>query len=182
QDAFGDAGAATYFVLVPYRIFEQRKFLLREQDLFSVSLDTMAVRKDADRSKGEFLFCAFLTSKLYADPHQQLFEMKGLLDVVIGTGLEAKYGLVQGVFCSEKDDWSQGKILSKLTYELNSAHSRQHPVQQQQVIISRKRKVQAFLPIVRYVDSKGFFLESLLEKIGNTGLVFDYQDAHQNEL
>jgi hypothetical protein len=112
-------------------------------------------------------------------PRQQLGEGKGLDQVVVGTELQSLHTVVHLVARREEQDRQIRILAPHAAEDLPAVQTRQHDVQDHQVIVPAGGQMQTVEAVARQVDDEARLGQSLAQIIARLGLVLDDQNPHR---
>ena len=109
----------------------------------------------------------------------QLVEIEGLEQVVVGTGLKACHPVRHGRPGGQNQDRRAHAGLAQLPADRDALHAGEHPVEEQHVIggIAERCKVRR-APVGHDVDLPAHLDQGLFEEARQTGLVLRNQHLH----
>ena len=152
-------------------------------DLTAVPMD--GARADVEHEIGEAkLFVARFGSRLGpaqegADASEQLIEIEGLDEIVVGPGVEPGDAVRDGVARGQHQDRQApaGALLgrAKASGDLDTVEARQHEIEDEQVGRRVANGIEGAAPIVEDFDVVPLENQAPAHKAGNGGLVFDQQ-------
>ena len=111
----------------------------------------------------------------HADACQELLDGKGLGDVVVRPGVEARHLVHHGIACGQQDD--RGVLLTaQAAQDLHAVELRQQHVEEDQVIVGREGRLHARAPVRSLVDLVALVTELELDKARDLLFVLYDQD------
>ena len=109
---------------------------------------------------------------------QQLVERERLGDVIDGTQLEALQ-LDRKIAARRQDQHREIRLLAvELPQGVEATETRQHQVEDHQVVLARKRAREPELAVADHINAESFGLERAGEKRANPRLILHDQYAH----
>ena len=87
-----------------------------------------------------------------ADPRQELFERKGLGEIVVGASIQAADTVGHRVARREHQDWRFEALPTQLAGDLETVHFGEHHIQHHKVVCAALGTGEPFQPIVCHLD------------------------------
>jgi len=155
-----DFGAGDDAAGVTHEMFEEGVLLGREADLARAAAGRMAAGIDDEVRDGE------LARKDVAAPpdecakaREQLAEVEGFGEVVVGAGVQAGDPVLDGVARREHEDGRVDAFVSDLSADLEAIHFGEDDVEDDGVVVVDGREEESFRPVGGVVDGVGRLAE-----------------------
>ena len=116
-----------------------------------------------------------------AQPGQQLLEVEGLGEIVVGAGIEALDTVVNGAARGQHEDGSAKARAAKFPADGVAVLHRQHDVEDHDIVLVDGGLVQRLFAVAGDIDGVGLFAEAFGDKPGDPGFVFNQQDPHAEQ-
>ena len=116
----------------------------------------------------------------HLDARQQFGKGKGFDQIVVATGPQALYPVVHFTQGAEDDDRRLMGCAAQGFENRQAVQSRQHAVENDDLILGLQRHEQAVLAVIGLIDAVAVLFQALGDVAGGVGVVFDDEDAHGN--
>jgi hypothetical protein len=117
-----------------------------------------------------------------AQPRQQLTEIEGLDQIVVGAAVETRDARLDGVSRREHQHGDVRSGLTQLPAHVEPVDARQHDVEHHRVVLGDGCVVERLLAASRHVDGIRLLPQALGEHLRGTRLIFDQQHPHEADL
>jgi len=141
-NGFGDLGSGEHAVLVDDEQFEEGEFFGGEEDVFAGAANGFLIAIDfevgdaiGDSGGDEHAAAA---KSFYAG--EELFEMEGFDEVVVGAGFEAGHFVFGGAEGGEHEDGEVGLVGADAAAEFEAADAREDDVEDDEVVFVLQRE------------------------------------------
>src|SRR5438034_11655187 len=124
--------------------------------------------------------CGLPTAPPQQGPHsrQQLFDRKGFRQVVIGARVQTLHPLIDLRPGREDQHRRLNLFLPEFLQNLQTEHSREHEIQDDQVVAPAQPHFQTLRPVGTHVDGIILLLQRPPDERGDLGFVLDDQYPH----
>src|ERR1700682_939049 len=153
---------------------EQRKFLGRQWDYLGAArgAPTMTIQREV-RTAHLGIAAVKAAAHQRSNSSQEFCQGKRLSEIVIGTGIQSGYPLLDQASRGEHQDRSFYALLAKLTADLEAAHTGQPNVQENSVVGDIRGEVKRLLASLGHVNSVGIFPQGTGDEAGDLPFIFD---------
>jgi hypothetical protein len=112
---------------------------------------------------------------------EELGERKGFRQVVVTARLQSANAIIDRAFRAQEKNRGRAPRGAQSFHETDAVELRQHDVDDGRVVIGRFDQRQTRLAIRRVVNRVTGLLETTGDERGDFGIIFDDEDAHDNE-
>lgn len=137
---------------------------------------------DGDVSDGKFgAAFASVAADDGADAGNELGEVEGFGEVVVGAVVESLDLVADRVECGEHED---GGLLfgAEFLEDFPAIHDGHEDIEDDEVVVPVEGLVETFLPVGRRVGGEGFFAQGFNDDLAEVVLVFNNEDSHAGQL
>jgi len=99
-------------------------------------------------------------------------------DVVIRSGFESKHYILKRVAGGQEDYRHPDSFPAYSAADLDAAQLRQHPVNDEKVVLVGHGQSKPALPVEGHINGKVFLFKALLEKAGYAGFIFNNKQSY----
>ena len=117
-------------------------------------------------------------AELRADPRQQLIEVEGLGDVVVGAAVQAVDDVLLLTERGQQDHRQLGPAGTDGLEDLEPRALGQAEIEEHELEVAGEGEPLALLSIARQRHREALGLERSLEEFGDSAFIFDDEDAH----
>src|SRR6478672_442068 len=178
-----DLGAGDDAAGVPHEVLEQRVLLRGEVDLALTTTGRVTPRIDDEVGDGELgLKDVAAAPDESAEPREELAEVEGLGEIVVGAGVEAGDLVVDGIARREHEDGHVDAFSSDLSADLETVHFGQDDVEHDRVVVVDSREKERFRPVRRVVDRVRRLAKPPGDRFAQLSVVLGKQNPHGRTL
>ncbi len=160
--------------------FEKSKFACRQFHLATTMSGATRNDVEGDIACGEDACRGTATTKTSSDPGEEFAEGEGLDKVVVGAEIEKSDSLLYGVSCRENDHGDIWSTAPQTSQNLSTVESGKTEIENNETDVVATGRREPLLSIGGQRHGPAVRCESLVEKLTETGIIFDDCDQHRS--
>src|SRR5215831_5230405 len=178
-DVFGNFRAADDPAGVARQKLEERIFLRGERDGAVAALGGLRGGVEDQVSYNNLRGKQFVrAAQKSSEAREEFAKLKGLCQVVVGTGIEAGNAVFDGIASRQHEDGHALSERANGTTGRETVAAGNHYVEDDQVIVINFDLIDGVVSVGHNIDGVGLLLETFGDKTGDTRVVFDQQKSH----
>src|SRR5665213_1781037 len=177
-DMFDNHGPAQGTSLVPHHVFQDAELLGRKFQGFNAAHNFTAGAIEHQIAHLEALRGGLAAAQKGAHAGEQFNEGERLGEVVVGAGFETFDPIVELSARAQDQDRRPGTTPANPFEHFQPVHVGKHQIENDEVVVGVVSELERGGSVLRDVHGITGALESAPQEIGDSFLVFDYEDTH----